>query len=298
VSRVHVLEHRPEPPEGPEYRADWNVVTPEYFRTLGIRLLRGRGFSVTDTAASTPVIIVNQVFAEQMFPGQDPIGLRIRSWRDENRLREIVGVVSGVRYDGVAEEWTPMVYVPYTQVGWPRLNKVVLQVKGDPVRLAAAIRAEVWGLDDELPVTQILTLKEIAADSITRQRYLAWVLSASSALALALAALGLYGVISYSISQRTREIGIRMALGADAVRVLRSVVRQGVVLALAGSGIGFTVVLLLNRWLSTLLAEIGPADPLTYVGVLVLLLGVTLLATLGPAWRAAGVEPLRALRHE
>ncbi len=177
-----------------------------------------------------------------MFPDQDPIGQRIRSWRDENLLREIVGIVSSVRYDGMAEAWRPMVYVPYPQVRWPILQKVVLDTIGDPDQLAAAIRTEVWSLDDKLPVTQILTLEEIAAASVTRERYLTWVLSGFSSLALILAALGLYGVVSYSISQRTREIGIRMALGARVGDVQRLVMRQGLVLALVGTGIGLLVV--------------------------------------------------------
>ncbi len=191
-----------------------------------------------------------------------------------------------------------MVYVPYPQVRWPRLQKVVLHTIGDPDQLAAAIRSEVWSLDDKLPVTQILTLEEIAAVSVTRERYLTWVLSGFSSLALILAALGLYGVVSYSISQRTREIGIRMALGAQVGDVQRLVMRQGLVLALVGSGIGLLVVLALSRGLSGLLTEVSPTDPATYVGVTGLLLGVTLLASLGPAWRAARVEPLKALRHE
>jgi putative ABC transport system permease protein len=169
---------------------------------------------------------------------------------------------------------------------------------GDPTQLAAAIRSEVWSLDDKLPVTQILTLEEIASASVTRERYLTWVLSGFSSLALVLAALGLYGVVSYSISQRTREIGIRMALGARVGDVQRLVMRQGLILAVVGSGIGLLIVLGLSRSLSGLLTEVSPTDPITYVGVTGLLLAVTLLASLAPAWRAARVEPLKALRHE
>jgi putative ABC transport system permease protein len=298
VNRVHLIEDHPEPPDGPEHRASWNVVAPDYFRTIGIRLVRGRVFTKTDNADATPVIVINQTLADQMFPDQNPIGQRIRSWRDENLLREIVGVVSSVRYGGMAEEWRPMVYVPYPQVGWPRLQKVVLHTTGNLDQLAAAIRSEVWSLDDKLPVTQILTLEEIATASVTRERYLTWVLSGFSSLALLLAALGLYGVVSYSISQRTREIGIRMALGAQVGDVQRLVMRQGLVLALVGIGIGLLAVLVLSRGLSVLLTEVSPTDPATYVGVTGLLLSVTLLASLGPAWRAAHVEPLKALRHE
>ena len=191
-----------------------------------------------------------------------------------------------------------MVYVPYPQVRWPRLEKVVLDTIGDPDQLAAAIRTEVWSLDDKLPVTRILTLEEIAAASVTRERYLTWVLSGFSSLALILAALGLYGVVSYSISQRTREIGIRMALGARVGDVQRLVMRQGLVLALVGTGIGLLVVVSLSRVLSGLLTEVSPTDPTTYMWVTGLLLMVTLLASFGPAWRASRVEPLKALRHE
>ena len=298
VNRVHLIENHPEPPDGPEHSAAWNVVAPDYFRTIGISLIRGRSFTNSDNADAPPVIIINQTLAESMFPDQNPIGQRIRSWRDENLLREIVGVVSSVRYDGMAEALRPMVYVPYQQVGWPNLQKVVLHTMGDPVHLAAAIRSEVWNQDDKLPVTQILTLEEIAAASVTRERYLTWVLSGFSSLALILAALGLYGVVSYSISQRTREIGIRMALGAQVGDVQRLVMRQGLILALVGSGVGLLVVLSLSRVLSGLLIEVSATDPTTYIGVTGLLMAVTLLATLGPAWRAARVAPLEALRHE
>jgi putative ABC transport system permease protein len=298
VNRVHLIEDHPEPPDGPEHRASWNVVAPDYFRTLGIRLVRGRAFTNKDNADAAPVIIINQTLADGMFPDHDPIGQRIRSWRDENLLREIVGVVSSVRYGGMAEEWRPMVYVPYPQVVWPRLQKIVLHTSGNLDQLATAIRAEVWSLDDKLPVTQILTLQQIANDSVTRERYLTWVLSGFSSLALILAALGLYGVVSYSISQRTQEIGIRMALGAQSGDVQRLVMRQGLVLALAGCGIGILMVLALGRGLSGLLTEISPTDPATYIGVTVLLLAVTLVACIGPAWRASRVEPLKALRHE
>jgi putative ABC transport system permease protein len=298
VFRVHLIENHREPPDGPEHRASWNVVAPDYFRTLGIRLVRGRVFTSTDTANATPVIIINQTLADRMFPDQNPIGQRIRSWRDENLLREVVGVVSSVRYGGMADAWAPMVYVPYSQVGWPRLQKVVLHTTGDASQTASAIRAEVWDIDDKLPVTQILTLEEIAARSVTRERYLTWVLGGFSSLALILAALGLYGVVSYSISQRTREIGLRMALGAQVGDVQRLVMRQGLVLASVGSGIGLLAVLGLSRGLSGLLTEISPTDPFTYVAVTGLLLVVTVLASFGPAWRAARIDPLEALRHE
>jgi predicted permease len=251
-----------------------------------------------DTVDSTPVIIINQTLADRMFPNQNPIGQRIRSWRDENLLREIVGVVSSVRYGGMAEEWRSMVYVPYPQVGWPRLQKVVLHTSGDLGQMAAAIRAEVWSLDDKLPVTQILTLEEIANTSVTRERYLTWVLSGFSGLAVVLAALGLYGVVSYSISQRTQEIGIRMALGAQRRDVQRLVIRHGLILALVGSSIGLLTTLALGRGLSRLLTEISTTDPATYIAVTGLLLVVTLVACIGPAWRASRVEPLKALRHE
>ncbi len=295
--RVHLVEGDPEPPDGPEHRAEWNVITQDYFRTIAVPVLKGRTFTELDSSNATPVVIINQAMAARMFPDQDPIGQRIRSWRDENLLREIVGVVGSVRLYGLGQEWQPMVYVPYTQVGWPYLYKVAIHTEGEPRRLVAAARAEVRRLDDKLPVTEILTMRELAAASIVRERTLTWVLGGFSALALILASLGLYGVVSYSVSQRRLEIGIRMAIGARPGDVLGMVVRQGLLLAAAGIGLGSVVALALSRFLETLLTDVSTFDPLTYLGVATVLLAVTVLAILGPARRATRVYPVEALRR-
>jgi ABC-type lipoprotein release transport system permease subunit len=247
------------------------------------------------------VAIVNQAFAEQLFPnGEDPIGKQLRSWRDENLLREIVGVVGNVRIYGMADSWQPMVYVPASElVAWPRLRKVTLSTGlAEPLQLVAAVRAQVRRLDPKLPVTDLLTMRQIATESVSRERIVTGVLAAFSIVAVILAALGLYGVVSYSVSQRTLEIGIRLALGARSSSVQGMVVRQGAHLAFLGCGIGILAAMVLSRWLSSLLTDIGPLDPVTYLVVTALLLIITAIASLGPARRASKVEPLQALRHE
>jgi putative ABC transport system permease protein len=298
VRRAHLVENQPEPPAGPEHRAMWNVVTPDYFRAIGMPLLRGRAFTDRDSAESTPVMIVNQAFAEEVSPGRDPVGLRVRSWRDENVLREIVGVVGSVRYRGSGDEWTPMVYVPHTQVGWPRLRKVVIETAGDPVQLAAAVRSGIWHLDDRLPLGQITTLGGIAAVSVARERHITWLLGGFGGLALLLAALGIYGVVSYSVSQRTVEMGVRVALGATPRHVFGLVLRQGLGLALVGGALGILAALAASRGFSGLLTDVSPADPLTYVAAAGVLLLVTVVSSLGPARRAVQVPPVEALKHE
>jgi predicted permease len=276
----------------------WNVVTPGYFRTIGMPLVQGRAFAETDSDESPPVMIVNRTFAQTLFSGRDALGQRVRSWRDEDLLREIVGVVESVRYGGSGDEWTPMVYVPHTQVGWPRLRKVVIETAGDPVLLAATLRSEVRGLDDQLPLGKITTLKDIAAVSVARERQVTWLLGGFGGLAVLLAALGLYGVVSYSVSQRTVELGIRVALGATRGHVLGLVLRQGLGLALVGGALGILAALGATQGLSSLLTDVSPADPLTYLAVAAALLLVTVASSLGPARRAARVPPVEALRHE
>lgn len=298
LQRAHLAEGMPEPPAGPEVPAAWNVVTPGYFETSGIRLLAGRDFDRTDRQGSPPVMMVNEAFAEQMFPSESPLGKRVRSWRDEDLLREVIGVVSNVRLDGLADPWQPIVYVPARQTEWPRLQALLVETEGDPMALADAVRAEVWDLDGELPVTDMATLETLAASSLGRERFVAFLLGTFALVALALASVGLYGLVSCSVSQRTREIGVRMALGALGGDILAMVVRQGLRLALLGVGLGLGAAFVAGRAVEALLFQVSASDPSTYVGVALLLAGVALVASLVPALRATRIDPLRVLRYE
>ena len=297
LGRSFLAEGRPEPPAGPDAQGQWNVVGPGYFRTTGMRLIRGREFEGSDTAGSNPVIIVNENLARSMFPGEDPIGKRIRSWRDENQLREIVGVVADVRYFGRDDELRNLVYVPHTQNAW---RSMVLNVKtrSDPAGAIAAIRASIRGLDADLAVANLHTVTTLLDRSVAPRRAGMLLLALFAALAGALAAIGLYGVLSQVVLQRVHEIGIRMALGARSEDVSRMIVRQGMKLAGAGIAIGLLGAFALTRLMRGLLYGVSATDPATYAGIAILLATVALVACFVPALRAARVDPMVALRHE
>jgi putative ABC transport system permease protein len=297
LGRVFLAEGWPEPPAGKDAQGLWNVVGPGYFRTTGMRLVRGRDFNGDDTANGNPVIIVNESLARSMFPGQDPIGKRIRSWRDENQLREIVGVVADVRYFGRDDELRGLVYVPHAQNAW---RSMVLNVKtrGDPAGVIAAIRARIRELDPDLAIANLRTVTTLLERSVAPRRAGMLLLALFAALAGALAAIGLYGVLSQVVLQRVHEIGVRMALGARSQDVSRMIVRQGMKLAGAGIGIGLLGAFALTRLMRGLLYGVSATDPATYAGITLLLAAVALVACFVPALRAARVDPMVALRHE
>jgi putative ABC transport system permease protein len=297
VWRAHLEEGKPEPPNGVEHRGPWSLVTPGYFRTMGIPLIKGRDFSPQDNREAVPVTIINEAMAEKMFPGRDPLGKRIRSWRDENMLREIVGVVGNVARYSIDDEVRSTIYVPFEQGNWT-LQGLTIRTSSDPQTLASTIRSEVWSLDPDLPVTRIETMEERLAATMEGERFNMLLLGLFAIVALTLAAIGIYGLLSYSVTQRSHEIGIRMALGAERTDVLRGVLRQGLVLTLMGVGTGLGLALALTRVLSNLLFEVSAADPLTYFGVSALLVIVAVAASLVPALRATEVDPIVTLRYE
>jgi putative ABC transport system permease protein len=260
-------------------------------------MVQGRPFTDRDTGSATPVIIVSQAMARQMFPNQSPLGRRIRSWRDENLYREIVGVVGDLRYDGLSEDIGNNVYIPHAQDTW---NAMMLTIRthGDPNPLLGSIRAEIWSVDKKLSISEVKTMEQILDTQLARPRFSMFLLGLFAATALLLAAIGIYGVMSYSVAQRTREIGIRMALGAQIGDVLRMVVIEGMTPTLIGMAIGVAGALALGRVLSTLIYGVQATDPLTFVGVSAVLAAVALLASLIPAYRASRVEPVKALHEE
>ena len=280
----------------------YRVVSPDYFRAMGIPLQRGRVFDTRDAKDSTPVMIVNRRLAEQFWPGEDATGKRLKVGPIDsaNPWATIVGVVGDVRQTGFYGEQLPEFYVPYAQEWrmWMAPKDLVVRTSGDPTALSAAVRQAVWAVDKDQPVSNVQTMDQVFAAAISRERFQMLLLTLFATLALVLACIGLYGVISYMVAQRTHEIGVRMALGAQAGDVLRLVIRQGMVLASVGLTVGIAIGSAVTRVLSDMLYGVSARDPLTFVGVPVLLLLVAFLACYIPARRATRIDPLSALRCE
>jgi putative ABC transport system permease protein len=281
---------------------DLFVAAPNYFRTMGIPIKKGRDFEERDEHKSTPVIIVTESFARQFFPGEDPIGKRIQpgisSWENETSvMREIIGVVGDIRNRALDTEPKPAFYVPQSQVPFSQLI-VVAKTTNDPHSLITGATREVRSVDPEVPVFSVKTMEEYIASSVAAPRFNTTLLSIFAAVALVLTIIGLYGVMSYSVAQRTNEIGIRMALGAQTRDVLGLIVKDGVKLVLVGLVLGISGALILTRLLSTLLFGVTTRDPATFFAIAALLSIVAMLACCIPAWRATRVDPLDALRCE
>jgi putative ABC transport system permease protein len=297
LGRVFLIEGHPEPPAAPDHPAQWNVITPTYFETLRIPVIKGRVFTERDTATSTPVIVINETLARTMFPGEDPIGKRIRSWRDENKLREIVGIVKDVRYFGRDDELRGLVFVPHRQDSW-RALVLAIRTTGDPSSMAEPARDQIWAIDKDMAIADVLTMEKALDDSVAPARFQMMLLGLFGLLALTLAAVGIYGMLSYSVAQRSHEIGVRMALGARSGDVLKMVVRQGMTLTFIGVGIGLIGSFAVTRLMSSLLYEISALDPWTFSIISLMLVAVAFFASYIPARRATRVDPMVALRYE
>ncbi len=292
------IEGRPLPEAGREPVADIRIVDANYFRTLSIPLRAGRLFAESDAADATRVMIVNEEMARRHWPNENPIGRRVtmKDWGPP-LAGEIVGVVGDVKADGLDSSTRPMIYWPYPQ--FPGIfNALVIRAEGDPMNIVAAVKSRIWSVDREQPLSGIQPLEEVIAASVAPRRFNMLLLVIFATLALLLTSVGVYGVISYSVAQRTREIGVRMALGARRVDVLKLVVRQGMALALAGVGVGLAASFGLTRLMANLLFGVGASDPLTFSAIALLLVAVALLACYLPARRATKVDPLTALRHD
>jgi putative ABC transport system permease protein len=268
--------------------------TPGFIEALGLPVLAGRNFGESDDASRTPVAIVNRSIAERYFADREPIGHRINI---SGVTRTIVGVVQDTKYDGLAAPSGFQVYVPYSQRPFPGM-RIVLRSKTEPSALIASVREAVRSVDPQEQGSRYQTMESIFAGSINEPRFYTLLLGVFGVVALVLAAIGIFGVISYSVSQRTREIGVRLALGASRASVLRMVLRECLGVIVIGLIVGVAAALALTRLLGALLFEVRPGDPVTYGGVVVLLLAVGLLAALLPARRAANVDPMVALRCE
>jgi putative ABC transport system permease protein len=272
------------------------VVSPGYFQTLGIPLLRGRDFLASDRADSPPVAIVDETQARRYWADGDAIGKRIRyGWSDQ--WMTIVGVAAGVKNVDLRETMEPHVYYPYTQ-GPSRQMYLTLRTVGDPGAITAAIRSEVQALDADLPVWGVQPLADAVDQTLNNQRLTNLLLTAFALLAVLLASVGIYGVMSLYVNNRTNEFGIRLALGAQPTDLLRSVLRQGLALAMSGVAAGTVAAMILTRTLASLLYEVSATDPAVFFFVPLLLVAVALLACSIPARRATRVDPMIALRHE
>ncbi len=281
----------------PNIDADYQAVSPGYFATLGITLMRGRLLTPADRTGSVPVAVVNQEFVRRGMSQGDPVGRRFRRNAD---WITIAGVVSDVRRSGKAAEMSPEVYLPAAQTAiYPvRLADFAFRATGDPKKLIAAVQQQVWAIDKDQPVTNIKTYEEVISQSVSGRRFQTLLLGLFASLALILATVGIYGVIAYSVSQRIPEIGIRMALGASRGGILKMVIGRSMLLVAAGIAAGAAGAYVLSKYLKSLLFEVKPGDPWTYAGIAILLTVVALAAALIPARRATRVDPMIALRYE
>jgi predicted permease len=274
--------------------AQYHFVTPEYFRVVGIPLVAGRFFTETDDADAPKVILINKSMADRYWPDEEAVGRRVRMWGE---TRTIAGIVGDLKDSPGELRAKPGFFFPVAQQS-QRGMVIVMRAQGDPMSLVAAMRTELWALDRDLPLADIKTLDQVASAALARTRFTMLLLSVFAGVALLLAAVGIYGVMSYSVTQRTHEIGIRVALGAQRRDVIRLVARQGMRLALAGLGAGLIAALVLTRVMSSLLFGVGATDPITFASIALLLTGVALGACFVPARRATKMDPMIALRHE
>jgi putative ABC transport system permease protein len=300
-STTFTIEGQPLLPMGQQPNTEWRLVNKDYFKAMSIPIIKGRVFTQSDTSEAPAAIIINEEMAARYFPGEDPVGkrlvLNLTISNPSPIPREIVGVAGNARDLALDSETRPEVYAPFLQ---ETVSYMALMVKteSDPASLAVAVRAEARAIDKDLPVSSIQTMEQVFAGSIAGRRFNMLLLGVFAAAALILAAVGIYGVMSYSVTERTRELGIRMALGASSGDILKLVVGQGMRLAAIGLGAGLVAALVLTRALSSLLYEVSATDPLTFAAISFALASVALMACYIPARRAAKVDPMVALRYE
>jgi putative ABC transport system permease protein len=302
------VEGRPIPPPGEAARAAYRVVLPGYFRTMNIPVGRGRDIAAPDGAGTSSVVVINEHLAKEQWPGEDPIGKRITmdDPSDPSSWMTVVGVVKDARQLRWADPIGNEVYLPYLQSPKylddisPARTYLTLVVRtvGDPAAIAPAVRREIAALDPSVVVSQVQTMETVVAEANAQARLYLILLAAFAGVALVLAVVGIYGVMSYAVSRRTQEIGIRMALGAQRGEVLRMIVGQGLTLALIGAAVGVVGALALTRLMTTLLYGVTAIDPITFVVVALFLSAVALVATYLPARRATQVDPMLALRGD
>ncbi len=291
-------------PSGSDRPTDWQVVIPGYFEAIGIRLVRGRFIAASDRAESPAVVLINETLAHTFFPERDPIGRQIRGSGPDVPWMTIVGVVGDVRQDALDVLPVPEIYMPHSQFTpfWRdstlRTFTITVKTAGDPALATSIVRQQLRTLDPNIPISTVLTMDEIVARSVAERRLYMWLLGCFAAVALLLAVVGTYGVLAYQITERTREFGVRMALGARAADILRMVVQQGMTPAVGGVLVGLAGAAGTTRVMSTLLFETEPLNAVTFSGMAALLLTAAFVACCVPARRATRVDPSTALRAE
>jgi predicted permease len=283
-------------PSGQGYLADYRNASPDYFRTMGIPLRNGRVFTDEDKADHPLVALINETLARRYWPEREnPIGQRLRL--GPRFIPEIVGIVGDVKDSALNQQTAPAIYASYLQSPEAKMSLVV-RAEGDPVNMIRAVEKQVWAVDKDQPMYKIRAMEQVVGDSQSSSRFTLVLLGIFAAVAMGLAAVGIYGVISYTVAQRTREIGIRIALGAARRDVLRLVVGQGTVLASAGVAIGLAGALGLTRVMKSLLFGVSATDPAIFAGAALFLAAVALAASYIPARRAMRVDPTVSLRYE
>jgi putative ABC transport system permease protein len=291
-----ILPDREVPAKGHEPEVMFNSATPNYFETMGIPFIKGRLFGNEDRPDTQPVVIINQTMAQKFWPNQDPIGKQLKSAPDGTTLT-IVGVVGDAKHYWLEETQQPQMYGPYTQQpGY--FATVVIRTTVEPMSLSESVRQALWKVDADQPMWKIRTVEFLVNRSVADRKFLLALMGIFALLALVLTMIGLYGVISYLVNQRTQEIGIRMALGAQVRDILQMVLKQGMILVLTGVALGLGAAWLSTRLISRLLFQVSATDPLTFGVIAVFLIAVALLACYLPARRATKVDPLVALRYE
>jgi len=285
--------------DAPAPGMEW--ATPGYFAAMGIPLLRGRLFTAADDIDATRVVVVGEALAQRLWPGEDPIGKRVRMFNERSPWLEVVGVVADIKYYGVRAEPSAMLYIPHLQ-GYgggtysPNQMALFVRASGDPAALAPAVRALVREVQPGMPFGRVRTMDETVGEALGNDRFVLVLLAVFAVASVLLAAIGVYGMAAEAVAARTREIGVRMAVGAGRARILGQVLGEGVALATLGAALGLGGGLLLTRFLAKLLYQVSGADPLTYALVAPALVAVVALATLVPALRAARLDPVAALR--
>ncbi len=297
INLAFEIEGRPPRSKSDAPTADFVAISPNYFHVMQVPLLRGREFSDADSESGPKVCAISASLAQQLFPNENALGQRILIGYPANSAREIVGIVGDVKDSDLSARQSAQIYVPFVQNPFWAAD-IAVRAHGNPSALGGALREQIRAIDSALPVAEVRPMAEVIGSSIAQPRFRTTLLSLFGGAALLLAAIGIYGVLAYTVAQQTREIGIRMALGANPGTVLRLVLGRGLRLAGAGTVIGVLAALMLTRLLGSLLFDVSATDPLTFAAVAGLLLGVALLACYVPARRAMRVDPMVALRYE
>lgn len=306
-SRGFQIDDHPRP-VGESMAEQARSVSPGYFRAMGVPLVRGREFDDRDSESAPLVVMVSDAFARRYWPGENPVGKRLTfndgTPTDQRQAvggpgsREVVGVVGDVKHLSLDETEVPMFYTPQAQQPSYHAMTLVVRSSGDPATLTASVRAQLAALDKDVPLYQIKTLDDVLARTVTAPRFRTWLFGVFAAMSLLLAVVGIYGVIGYVVSQRTNEIGVRLALGAGALRVISMLVAEGLRPVLLGLLLGIVAAAMFSRTMASMLFGVTPSDPLTYAVVALVLGGAALIATLVPALRALRVDPVIALRAQ